>query len=97
MIDLAPAILLISQQVQAQSVLNTGGKPYLKLFDLNPDHTHFILLDDDPTPDVEGLNSFRLGLEMRFTKPVGKPRRCHLVADSKLPAFGKLCELLFCR
>lgn len=44
-----------------------------QLFELNPDHTHFIVVDDDC--DTDSLNSFRFALEMRFTKPVGRPRR----------------------
>ncbi|KAK7097580.1 hypothetical protein V1264_004533 [Littorina saxatilis] len=75
--SLVYADVVSGEKSSARHVYNTGGKPNLKLYDLNPDHTHFILMDDGPTPDNEGLYSFRLSLEMRFTKPVGKPRRYH--------------------
>ena len=81
------------QQTQAQTVFNNGGVPQQKLYDLNPDHTHFILLDDDPDTDAEGLNSFRLGLETRFTKPVGKPRRCQYSQAGTSPT--EACGMFF--
>lgn len=61
--------------MKAENVVNKGGNVADKKYDLNPDHTHFILMDDAETPDFEGLQGFRLGLETRFQKPVGKPRR----------------------
>ena len=86
-------LVLVMQQTQAQTVFNNGGVPQQKLYDLNPDHTHFILLDDDPDTDAEGLNSFRLGLETRFTKPVGKPRRCQYSQSGIPPA--EACGMFF--
>ncbi|XP_076468214.1 transient receptor potential cation channel subfamily M member-like 2 [Babylonia areolata] len=73
--SLVYADILTGQTLEGQIVENSGGHPDVKLLELNPDHTHFILMDDGKTPDIEGLLNFRLNLEMRFTKPVGKPRR----------------------
>lgn len=72
---LQQAFFLCQQHTAAYSVQNVGGKPNLQLFELNPDHTHFVLVEDDLVPDSEALTNFRFALEMRFTKPVGRPRR----------------------
>lgn len=69
------ADILNGSHTAAYSVQNVGGKPNLQLFELNPDHTHFVLVEDDLVPDSEALTNFRFALEMRFTKPVGRPRR----------------------
>lgn len=79
--------LLLSQHIQAHNLQNTGGKPHLQLFDLNPDHTHFILVEDCQM-ESEALSNFRYALEMRFTKPVGKPRRYRQFPTS----ISTLCE-----
>ncbi|KAL8598697.1 hypothetical protein ACOMHN_033261 [Nucella lapillus] len=72
---------LTGRKVEGQIVENGMGDMDKKLFDLNPDHTHFILLDDKHSPDTEELYSFRLNLEIRFTRPVGKPRRYRHYVD----------------
>ncbi|XP_076467609.1 transient receptor potential cation channel subfamily M member-like 2 [Babylonia areolata] len=72
--SLVYADILTGMTMEGQIVENNGGFPAAELFDLNPDHSHFILMDDGKTPDLAGLLNFRLNLEVRFTKAVGKPR-----------------------
>lgn len=76
------ADVLNGQHISPQDVENAGGKPSLKLYELNPDHSHFILVEDGPNPEPEAVSNLRFALEMRFTKAVGKPRR---YTHSQLP------------
>ncbi|XP_065285092.1 transient receptor potential cation channel subfamily M member 5-like isoform X2 [Dermacentor albipictus] len=45
---------------------NTGSRPEENRFDLNPDHTHFIIVKDD-TVNKTGLNYFMLKLEQQLS------------------------------
>lgn len=47
---------------------NVGSRPEENKFDLNPDHTHFIIVKDD-TMNKTGLNYFMLQLERHLSLP----------------------------
>ncbi|XP_055958874.1 transient receptor potential cation channel subfamily M member 1 [Patella vulgata] len=77
---------------EPKSVENVGQKPHLDRFELNPDHTHFILAEDMSKQEMINL---RFNLEQRFIHSVGRPRRYRRMPSSHTTIPGSDPAVIF--
>ncbi|ESO90587.1 hypothetical protein LOTGIDRAFT_175813, partial [Lottia gigantea] len=70
---------LFIEHSDAKSIENVGQKPHVDRYELNPDHTHFVMVEDVTRQE---LLSLRYNLEIRFTHPVGRARRYRRMPSS---------------
>ncbi|KAJ8305130.1 hypothetical protein KUTeg_017315 [Tegillarca granosa] len=64
---------MIGKHRQPLSIQNKGRKSKSDIKELNPDHSHFILVND--LEEVDDVENFRLELEERFLLPVGDSKK----------------------
>ncbi|XP_041360001.1 transient receptor potential cation channel subfamily M member-like 2 isoform X2 [Gigantopelta aegis] len=81
---------LDGQHVQPKQIENRGHKPRSSKFDLNPFHTHFMMVKDINSQE---LNAFRYSLEVRFLQPVGRARRYRRMPSSHTTLPGTNSDL----
>lgn len=69
------------------TVNNEGGKMSRDLYDLNPDHTHFVMVETETNDDKEKMQyvEFRFSFEKLLQCQLGRPRRYR-----RLLSFGKI-------
>ena len=71
---------MISQQEGVQ-VKNIGQKPSADIYELNPDHTHFIMVEEDWRENVTG--NLRCMIEEEFRKKQGHRKIMRLMSLGK--------------
>nr|XP_050041184.2 transient receptor potential cation channel subfamily M member-like 2 [Dermacentor andersoni] len=71
---------------------NSGSRPEENKYDLNPDHTHFIIVKDD-TVNKTGLNYFMLKLEQHLASFSDNPDRdASALYSAEIPLIAIVCQ-----
>ncbi|XP_048243432.1 transient receptor potential cation channel subfamily M member-like 2 [Haliotis rufescens] len=81
---------LSGEHKDPQELENSGYKPSSGKYNLNPNHTHFILGEEVTSQE---LINFRYNLELRFQMPVGRPRRYRRMPSSQTTLFAGNSEV----
>ncbi|KAH9369533.1 hypothetical protein HPB48_019676 [Haemaphysalis longicornis] len=77
------------------NIENSGNRPEENRFDLNPDHTHFVIVKDN-TVNKTGLNDFMLRLEkhlsMTYEDVAVSPHVAPTLCSAEIPLMAIVCQ-----